>query len=69
MYFGDDYQKFTFAFDLEGNWNEIEKLLHSIIDQRSTKLGTDHPSTVSSVAKLAEIYGIKEGGMKQRGWK
>lgn len=67
-YFDDDFTKFALVFDNIGSWNETESLLPMIIDQRTAKLGSDHPGTLTSMSRLAYILYIcsRENGMRQR---
>lgn len=36
-----------------GRWEEAEQLEAQVIETRKTKLGADHPSTLTSMANLA----------------
>ena len=36
-----------------GQWEEAEKLFMQVMETRKTKLGADHPSTLTSMANLA----------------
>ncbi|KAK3326908.1 hypothetical protein B0H66DRAFT_530896 [Apodospora peruviana] len=40
----------------EGRWSEAEKLFMQVMETRKTKLGADHPSTLTSMANLASTY-------------
>ncbi|KAL1889913.1 hypothetical protein Sste5346_008640 [Sporothrix stenoceras] len=40
----------------QGRWEEAEKLAVQVIETRKTKLGADHPSTLSIMANLASTY-------------
>jgi hypothetical protein len=37
----------------QGRWDEAEKLEVQVIETSKTKLGVDHPSTLTSMANLA----------------
>lgn len=41
------------AYELGGRWEEAEKLFVQVMETRKTKLGADHPSTLTSMANLA----------------
>ncbi|KAK3357792.1 hypothetical protein B0T25DRAFT_499359 [Lasiosphaeria hispida] len=45
----------------EGRWGEAEKLFVQVMETRKTKLGADHPSTLTSMANLASTY-------RNQGW-
>src|SRR3569833_3118521 len=40
----------------EGRWEEAEKLEVDVMETRKTKLGADHPDTLTSMANLAATY-------------
>ncbi|KAK4193988.1 Tetratricopeptide repeat-domain-containing protein [Triangularia verruculosa] len=40
----------------EGRWEEAEKLFVQVMETRKTKLGADHPDTLTSMANLASTY-------------
>jgi hypothetical protein len=40
----------------QGRWGEAEKLSIQVIETSKTKLGADHPSTLTSMANLASTY-------------
>ncbi|OGE46802.1 hypothetical protein PENARI_c107G06786 [Penicillium arizonense] len=42
--------------DVQGRWEEAEQLDVQVIETRKTKLGEDHPSTLTSMANLASTY-------------
>ncbi|KAJ5975379.1 hypothetical protein N7481_009086 [Penicillium waksmanii] len=44
------------AYWLEGRWEESEQLEVQVMETRKTKLGEDHPSTLSSIDNLASTY-------------
>ncbi len=37
----------------KGQWDKAEKLFVQVIETRKTKLGVDHPDTLTSIANLA----------------
>ncbi|KAK4194106.1 hypothetical protein QBC40DRAFT_188947, partial [Triangularia verruculosa] len=37
----------------QGRWEEAEKLFVQVMETRKTKLGADHPDTLTSMANLA----------------
>jgi hypothetical protein len=37
----------------QGRWDDAEKLEVQVIEKRKTKLGADHPDTLTSMANLA----------------
>jgi hypothetical protein len=41
------------AYLLGGRWDKAEKLRRRVIEMRKTKLGADHPDTLTSMANLA----------------
>ncbi|KAJ5117544.1 hypothetical protein N7448_011176 [Penicillium atrosanguineum] len=41
------------AYRLEGRWGEAEQLEVQVMETRKTKLGADHPDTLTSMANLA----------------
>jgi hypothetical protein len=53
----DEYSRFSLVFHKVGDWNEREKLLVVQVNQRKTKLGSDHPDTLTSRKDLAWTYG------------
>src|SRR6266576_3838984 len=55
-YYDDEYERFALVFDHIGSWDEEEKLLHIIVHERTTKLGSDHPDTLTSIEHLALTY-------------
>jgi tetratricopeptide (TPR) repeat protein len=55
-FYGDEYERFSLVFSLVGDWNEQEKLLEVQVNQRKTKLGSDHKQTFSSMSQLAMTY-------------
>ncbi|KAK3359535.1 hypothetical protein B0T25DRAFT_101496 [Lasiosphaeria hispida] len=40
----------------EGRWDDAEKLFVQVMETRKTKLGADHPDTLTSMANLASTY-------------
>ncbi|KZL81689.1 kinesin light chain 3, partial [Colletotrichum incanum] len=40
----------------QGRWEEAEKLFVQVMETRKTKLGADHPDTLTSMANLASTY-------------
>jgi tetratricopeptide (TPR) repeat protein len=40
----------------QGQWEEAEKLFLQVMETSQTKLGADHPSTLTSMANLAFTY-------------
>ncbi|OQE16973.1 hypothetical protein PENSTE_c022G00411, partial [Penicillium steckii] len=44
------------AYWLDGRWEEAEQLNVQVMETRKTKLGEDHPDTLSSMANLASTY-------------
>jgi pentatricopeptide repeat protein len=40
----------------QGRWEEVEKLFVQVMETSKTKLGADHPSTLTSMANLASTY-------------
>ncbi|KZL83841.1 kinesin light chain 3 [Colletotrichum incanum] len=40
----------------QGRWEEAEKLDVQVMETRKTKLGADHPDTLTSMANLASTY-------------
>ena len=40
----------------QGRWKEAEKFDVQVIETSKTKLGADHPSTLTSMANLASTY-------------
>ncbi|KAK3368554.1 hypothetical protein B0H63DRAFT_77770 [Podospora didyma] len=58
---GKDYDSFIGAklgriyYD-EGRWEEAEGLFVQVMETSKTKLGADHPSTLTSMANLASTY-------------
>ncbi len=40
----------------QGRWDEAETLEVQVMETRKTKLGADHPSTLTSMANLASTY-------------
>ncbi|KAK3361036.1 hypothetical protein B0T24DRAFT_671680 [Lasiosphaeria ovina] len=40
----------------EGRWKEAEKLFVQVMETSKTKLGADHPDTLTSIANLASTY-------------
>ncbi|KAJ5255628.1 hypothetical protein N7497_006886 [Penicillium chrysogenum] len=41
------------AYVLEGRWEEAEQLFIQVIETSKTKLGANHPDTLTSMANLA----------------
>ncbi len=39
-----------------GRWEEAEKLDVQVMETRKTKLGADHPDTLTSMANLASTF-------------
>ncbi|KAF8338648.1 hypothetical protein F5887DRAFT_1160736 [Amanita rubescens] len=56
QYYDDEYEQFALVFDHIGSWDEKEKLLHVMVHERTTKLGSDHPDTLNSMNNLALTY-------------
>ncbi|GAQ02680.1 hypothetical protein ALT_0001 [Aspergillus lentulus] len=44
------------AYSLEGQWEKTEKLQVQVMETRKTKLGEDHPDTLTSMGSLASMY-------------
>lgn len=44
------------AHALSGRWDEAEKLQERVLTGFETKLGAEHPQTLTSMASLATIY-------------
>ena len=40
----------------QGRWEEAEKLFVQVMETSKTKLGADHPDTLTSMANLASTY-------------
>src|SRR6266550_5522387 len=59
-YYDDEYERFALVFDHIGSWDEEENLLHIIVHERTTKLGSDHPDTLTSMENLASTYWDQE---------
>ena len=55
-YYDDEYERFPLVFDHVGSWDEEEKLLLVAVEQRKTKLGSDHPETLITMNNLASAY-------------
>ena len=55
-FYDDEYSRFSLVFDHAGDWNEREKLLVVQINQRKSRLGSDHPHTLYSMCNLAMTY-------------
>src|SRR6266576_1473177 len=55
-YYDDEYEGFALVFHHIGSWDEQEKLLHVMVHQRTTKLGSDHSDTLTSISNLALTY-------------
>jgi tetratricopeptide (TPR) repeat protein len=55
-FYDDEYERFSLVFSRVGDWNEREKLLVVQVNQRKTKLGSDHTQTLYSMGKLALTY-------------
>ncbi|KAF2647279.1 hypothetical protein K491DRAFT_550195, partial [Lophiostoma macrostomum CBS 122681] len=41
---------------IQGEWGKAEKLGMEVMETHKTKLGADHPSTLTSMANLASTY-------------
>ncbi|KAM7211693.1 HET domain containing protein, partial [Rhypophila decipiens] len=48
--------KYAIALYQDGHFNDAEKLFVQVMETRKTKLGADHPSTLTSMANLASTY-------------
>jgi TRAP-type mannitol/chloroaromatic compound transport system substrate-binding protein len=46
----------TSTYGYQGWWEEAEKLEVQVMETRKTKLGADHPDTLTSMASLAFTY-------------
>jgi tetratricopeptide (TPR) repeat protein len=44
------------AYNLNGRWDDAEKLFVQVMETSKTKLGVDYPSTLMSMANLASTY-------------
>jgi hypothetical protein len=44
------------ACDLNSRWDAAEELFVQVMETRKTKLGVDHPHTLTSMANLAATY-------------
>ena len=55
-YYDDEYEQFALVFDHIGSWDEAEKLQMDVMNASKTRLGSDHPFTLSSMANLAATY-------------
>jgi hypothetical protein len=55
-YYEDEYERFSLVFHHVGSWDEAEKLQVDVMNARKTKLGSDHPDTLTSMANLASTY-------------
>ncbi|KAK5805751.1 hypothetical protein VI817_000009 [Penicillium citrinum] len=44
------------AYRNHGQWEEAEQLEVQVLNSRKTKLGEDHPNTLTSMANLALMY-------------
>ena len=44
------------GYELQGMWEEAEKLEVQVMESRKTKLGADHPSTLAIMNNLASTY-------------
>ncbi|KAL2016257.1 hypothetical protein VTK56DRAFT_4033 [Thermocarpiscus australiensis] len=42
------------TYQNQGRWEEAEKLKVQVMETFKTKLGADHPDTLTSIANLAE---------------
>src|SRR5205814_436825 len=54
----EDFVKVTLGrvyYD-EGRWEEAEKLFVEVMETSKTKLGADHPSTLTSMANLVSTF-------------
>jgi hypothetical protein len=49
----DSTEMLAEAYRLEGRWEEAEQLFVQAIETSKTKLGADHPDTLTSMANLA----------------
>ena len=56
MYYEDECDRFILVFHCTADWEEVEKLLLVQADSRATKLGLDHPDTLTSMGNLASTY-------------
>ncbi|KAH8680629.1 hypothetical protein BX600DRAFT_490989 [Xylariales sp. PMI_506] len=45
------------GLDLQGRWDEAEKMFLQVIEARKKTLGEEHPDTLNSMANLASTYG------------
>ncbi|KAG9241639.1 hypothetical protein BJ878DRAFT_389836, partial [Calycina marina] len=41
------------AYSMNGRWDDAEKLFVQVMETSKTKLGVDHPDTLTSMANLA----------------
>ena len=55
-YYDDEYPRFAFVFDRIASWNEEEKLLLVVVEQRKTILGLHHPDTLTIIHNLVLTY-------------
>ncbi len=54
----------------QGRWAEAETLEVQVMETIKTKLGADHPSTLTSMANLASTYpGPGPVGLRPRRWR
>ena len=58
-YYEDEFERFSLVFHHVGSWDEEEKLEVEVMNGRKTKLGSDHPDTLTSMARLASTYRYK----------
>jgi len=59
QYNDDQWSKFALVMMENGDWNKAEQLLIEVMDMRKKLLGTEHPSTLTSMANLASTYQIQ----------
>jgi hypothetical protein len=47
---------FNFLGSNQGRWEEAEELDIEVMETRKTKLGADHPNTLTNMANLAAMF-------------
>ena len=55
-YHDNEHNAFAFVFDHVGSWHEAEEILHTMVNERKARLGSNHRSTYISMNNLATIY-------------
>ena len=56
IFYDDECERFSLVFHHVGDWNQREQLLLEQVNQRKTKLGSDHSLTLCSMGSLAVTY-------------